>query len=737
MIRLQHSGYRSRSLGTDLTLGFFYGLSLSLWSYVYAAIVFSGVLAVFMPVGVLVMLMGWVLVSVWVILVSREPLHSASTDDQAVVIFGSIASLMIVYLGGEASSSRGLATMLFIMAATTLLFAASCYAVGRFRLSRILEMLPFPVVCGFMASVGWLLLDAGFGVAADLSITPSLLADLAASEHLPQLGLSVALGGALLWITSRVDRSWIMPAASLVIVAAYHAVALSKGISHADQLAGGWLFDVPRAGGGAFGMLATLSPADIDWPFVLAALPLMLTVLLISMLYVSMTVTRLKGESSERLDIGEEFKILATGNLFSAAVCCPPGYTDVTVTRMYRKFGASSRWFVLASSLVGLAIAVFGGSIIGYLPKLLMSASIFLFAFSMLSDWLYYKLRGFEPGEYLIVYVILTVTILVGFLQAVGTGILLTVLLFVIRYSRISAIQSRHTLGDQRSSVERSRAAGRLLDREGSGVIIYHLRGFLFFGTANAICDRILETEGLAAGGCSAILMDMKRVTGIDVSALNTFAQIKAQCDTAGVSLAYSAVPPGTGEKLRAVGAVTVEEGRSLVFEEDDFAMEYLEDRLLRQGGVDSGRLKIRDLLKSVFPEPERIELFLGALEREEISGGSVLFEQGDPDSGFYIVESGALSAFITTGSGTRMRVKKFNAGSLVGELSAYLGDRHRTATVIADRDAVIYHLDTRKLDSPEADGHELRSCIHELVSTALAERVDFMNRRLLVESGG
>ena len=61
MIRLQSSGFRSGNLATDLSLGLVSGLSLSLWSYVYAAIVFVDALSVYLPVGILVMLLGWVL----------------------------------------------------------------------------------------------------------------------------------------------------------------------------------------------------------------------------------------------------------------------------------------------------------------------------------------------------------------------------------------------------------------------------------------------------------------------------------------------------------------------------------------------------------------------------------------------------------------------------------------------------------------------------------------------------
>jgi len=164
--------------------------------------------------------------------------------------------------------------------------------------------------------------------------------------------------------------------------------------------------------------------------------------------------------------------------------------------------------------------------------------------------------------------------------------------------------------------------------------------------------------------------------------------------------------------------------------------MEYLEDLLLHRGGEDPTRQPIREFLASVFRDETRADLLIGALKRVEIPAGSTLFEQGAGDTGLFIVESGSLSAFIATGDGSRMRVKKFKAGSLIGELSAYLGDKHRTATVVADIDAILYHLDLQPLENLDDDLHELKACIHELVATSLAERVSFMNRRLLAESG-
>ena len=142
------TGYRSKSLFTDIALGVSDGLDSILWSFAFASIIFTGALSVFMPVGILSLLLGWALLSIFVVMTSQASMHMASIDEQAVVILATIGALMVAELGSGASSSAGLATLLAIITISSLLMSASCYLVGRYRLSQLLEMLPFPVICG-------------------------------------------------------------------------------------------------------------------------------------------------------------------------------------------------------------------------------------------------------------------------------------------------------------------------------------------------------------------------------------------------------------------------------------------------------------------------------------------------------------------------------------------------------------------------------------------------------------
>jgi SulP family sulfate permease len=733
MINFPANGYRSKSLVADIALGVTDGLDSALWCYAFASVIYTGILSVFLPVGVLSLLLGWAVLSIFIAVTTRASLHMANIDEQAVVIISTIGLLMVADFGQDAASSRGLATLLAIIVISSLAASVSFYLVGHYRLSRLLEMLPYPVVCGFMAGIGWLLLEAGVLVATGVPISTELPSELSENNRIPLLLVTLAFGAGLTFVVNKIEKSWIMPAASAAIAIIFYLSVVIMGTSHSELVAGGWLFEISDSDTGALGAISQLSLADVDFRFMAGVVPQMLTMIFLLLISSSMSLTALKAASKSDLDTAGEFKNVSGANLLCSAVCSPPGYTDVVASTLYEEFGASSRWMPLTSSAVCLLVAVMGGWIIAYVPKVLVGATVFLFAFQTLYEWMYQNVRSFKLTDYAIVCTILGTVIFAGFMQGMAVGIILTVLLFVFRYSMISAIQARHTLRDHRSSVERSASSNRVLNLEGSHVIVYTLRGFLFFGTANTVLDTISDDPRVKSGRFRAILMDMKRVTGIDVSALNTFVQIKKICVPHDVKLVYSGVAPEMIPKIAAVDAVSEMHCQPLIFEETDFAVEFLEELLLKDRRSKSSHRTIGDFLAEIFDDQNKIRILSAALTPIECKKGEVLFEQGALDTNLYIVESGTLSAFLAMPSGASKRIRKFRPGSLIGELSAYLSEKRRTATVIAREDSILYCLTAEKLAQMEHN-LELAVCIHELVAKTLAERVTYMNRRLVME---
>ena len=268
----------------------------------------------------------------------------------------------------------------------------------------------------------------------------------------------------------------------------------------------------------------------------------------------------------------------------------------------------------------------------------------------------------------------------------------------------------------------------------GGSALIYTLRGFLFFGTANAILDRIKADLAGNGGQHGYVLLDFKRVTGIDISALNTFVQVRNHCEAVGSQLFCSGVRTEMMDRIVELGAVSRVDDKPMIFTELDFALEYMEEQVLQARLPGDGKLSVREQLEQILPGTDKIDLLLGAMERVECGAQEVLFSQGEADDGFFILESGSLSAYIEALGSKRRRVKKFGPGSLIGEMSAYTPDRRRTATVVADSHAVLYHMPARRLDQLDQQDSQLAAAIHELIARTLGSRMSYMNRRLLVE---
>jgi len=424
---------------------------------------------------------------------------------------------------------------------------------------------------------------------------------------------------------------------------------------------------------------------------------------------------------------------MGKGNILCALIASPPGSTDVAASCVYREFGASSRWMPLITSVICLGMAFVGSWVMPWVPKLLVGATVLLFAWQLLHEWLRENVRGFQPIDFAIVLIILGTVIFVGFMPGILVGILLALLLFVLRYSMISAILGHYSLATYRSSVERSRADNELLDRHGGEALVYRLRGFLFFGTANAVLDTIRD-DHVRSGRYRLILLDLKRVTGMDISALNTFVQIRVICEASGVKLVYSGVNPEIRESLLMLDAVSEEHGAPLLFDEADYAVEYMEDLLLAAHSREAEEHGIDEFLQQVFGDRDKVDLLTSHMDRVTIGAGETLFEQGDPDSGLYMLVQGSMTALIRIGADGHKRVKKFRPGALIGELSAYTSERLRTATIVADSDAALYHLSSESLARLDAENLRLAASIHELIARTLGMRINYMNRRLFQE---
>ena len=123
----------------------------------------------------------------------------------------------------------------------TVLCGVAFLALGTFRSGNLLRFVPVPVVGGFIAGAGWLLLKSGLYVASDESAYLTPIADLLHGDLLKLWLPAFAFGVILLVATRLVKSPLVIPAVLGIGLVLFAIGMLVTGSSIASARSGHWL----------------------------------------------------------------------------------------------------------------------------------------------------------------------------------------------------------------------------------------------------------------------------------------------------------------------------------------------------------------------------------------------------------------------------------------------------------------------------------------------------------------
>ena len=243
------------------------------------------------------------------------------------------------------------------------------------------------------------------------------------------------------------------------------------------------------------------------------------------------------------------------------------------------------------------------------------------------------------------------------------------------------------------------------------------MSGFVFFGSTNRLLERIRRRVD-GATPPRFLVIDLRRVTGVDSSAVVSFVKVMRLAEAAGSEIVFT----GASDPVRAQlarGGVVETEGL-VAFEPDlDRGLQRCEDALLAPPS----------LAEAVAEHPAGRRLdglppgLAAHLERVSVPEGTVLLHQDDPPGDVYVLESGRLGVETVTPEGTRLRLRTLRPGVVVGEIALYTGVP-RTADVVAEAPSVVLRIGRESIERLEAEEPELAAALHRWLATTLAERL-------------
>ena len=559
-------------------LGVTLGISL-------AALMYGGDLEPFLGRDIGLVLLGSAVLSLVVSALTSVPGMFASSQDAPAAVLGALsAALGAQLVGGVALvGEERFFTTVVIVAGSALATGLLFLIFGLFRLGNLVRYLPYPVLGGFMAGTGWLLLTGGIGIMSNVQPSLGYLGDLFAPGMLTLWLPGLLLAVALLIATHLYKNFLVWPFTVLGATLLFYLVMLITGGSIASWRAQGLMLG-PFPTGSMLAPPAAWELEAVRWEVVAGHLPTIATVAFISLIALLLNAIGVEKSAGRKVDLNRELRAAGLGNLLGGALGGTPGYQGLSFTTFNLTAGSGTRYATVVASFVILACVLFGAGIVALIPKAVLGGLVAYFGLKFLVQWLYEALFDLPVGEYLIVVAILGVIVVAGVLPGVGVGLALTVALFVISSSRIDAVRYAVGGADLHSRVTRSQAERAQLAEHGGEIMVVQLQGFLFFGTATALLER-LERRVRTGPRVSYVILDFSRVSGVDSTGLATIGEVFQLGRAEGFKLLLTAVPPRLFARLSRPKRGHGSESVPANFGNLDAALEHAEEKLLDRWG--------------------------------------------------------------------------------------------------------------------------------------------------------
>jgi SulP family sulfate permease len=707
-----------------LSAGVISGLLSSFFAISYASLIFTGELAKFVPSAAAFFLQGALVMGLISALLSSYRGAISTVQDVPAAMFAILAVTLVDRMADNASPEAMFATLVAGLSLSAFSIGLGFWVLGVAKLGGLVWYIPFPVTAAFLSGVGLYLILGAIQITTGISLSSSSIFSLMEPHALLRWIPTGVIGLICFLLTRRYRHPSVLPAFLVIVIIGFHIMTRFVDLPY-----GGSTYTLSHIPSGALWQLPNVNLfAMVDWHLLMDHVGAMGSILVVCHLSMLLNVSGLDMQSAERIDVNRELKVAGTANLLLSLFGSSSGYNSFSLSSLIRRMQAKSRITGIILAITCALILSFGGVILRWIPLIAISSILFFMGLNLVSKWLFDPWRRLTATEFAIVLLIIAAMKIFGTLPAVGIGLMLSIAHFVLTYSRFNILRTTASGRDRRSNVERSQADEQQLRQHGDQIYILELEGFIFFGAGNLLTMKINERiQDRSQPSPRYILLDLRKVNGIDASATQTLAQMQARSVGSDYTIIYTHMSPSVANRLSVTFGLTSGLPATLFFEDTDRGLEWCEDQIIRDNGNDQTPAKSADLFEilrhyaGVRKEDQR--QLESNIEVQHIDPGSIIIEHGKRPEGIYFVVSGYVSVILFCNNGRTQRLRRGGPGSIYGEMS-YFAQTTPSASLIADGPTTLNLLTKEAMDRMERDAPLLALAIHKHVAKVLSRRL-------------
>jgi len=631
--------------------------------------------------------------------------------------------------------------IIVLMAVVALACGAIQILLGLLRIGRLIKYMPYPVVSGYLSGVGLIIIITQIPKA--LGVPSKHLVE--AVRHPVDWNWSAVIVAAVtittMVVAPKVTKK--LPAAILALaagIAAYFLLGLRDGSmltltgnKMVVGMFGGSATDSFRAIGARWHAIGALNANMLT----LAVMPALTLAVLLSIdtlktCIVLDAITRTRHNSNREL-VGQ-----GLGNLASVVLGGVPGSGQMGATLVNVSSGGTTRRSGVMEGVLALAAFLLLAKFVAWVPIATLAGILIVVGVRMFDRNSLNLLRSRSTIlDFFVIASVVLVAETVSLIAASAVGVGLAIMLF-LREQVGGNVVLRKTYGNQMFSKKvRLQDEMDILQKRGDCSVIFELQGSLFFGTT----DQLLTALEPELKTRTYILLDMRRVQLVDVTAAHTLERIEDAVSDHGGYLIFShfprRIPSGQDlhEYFDQVGLARPER-HVRIFAELHDALEWVEDRVLAESEIHREEEKPFELAEiELFKgrKPETLAALEQCMERKSFKAGEVVFRRKDPGDTLFLIRRGLVRISLPLKGHVGVHhLATFGRGDFFGEMT-FLDGEPRSAEAVAQTDTDLFVLSRKRFDTLAEEHKRITINMMEGLARTLALRLRHANAEVRV----
>ncbi len=603
------------------------------------------------------------------------------------------------------------------------------YILGHWKLGRIVRFIPYPVIGGFLAGSGLLITLSALSILTNHKISLlhfSTILDSFTREGGPLLLTGVVIAGLLLKVPPLFKSKLVFPLLLIASSLLLNLYFMWQHIPVHELQHQGWLLTPQGSSGGGNSIYFWFEIPVNAWIFIIDNALTFIAIMIVSIVAFLLNLSGLEVATNSEFDFNKELKVAGFANIIGGVFGGSVNFPALSASLLGQQMKVHSRWVGFITYACILIFLVVGAEALEYVPKPILGALLLCMGIGLIDEWLIQGYKRFSKIDYLIILSITLIMALIGYLSAVGIGLMLCLIFFVWSYSQLEIITLELNDVDFRSNVDRLPAVNKILDQHGDEIRYLKIEGFLFFGSIYSVYERI---QALIASGTKVFILDMSKVKAIDSSAFSVINKIAQFCEEKSCVLLFSRLKPKLREQINLENS---SQQHLNFFDDRDLCIEAAENLLIKkyqESITTSPELIWENIIKNA-SDNESIAQFKSFFTEARCQKGEFLIHRGDEGKELYIIGNGKFDVFIHAmdDDNKLIRVRSITTGSIFGETVLY-SDLKRTASVRAEEDSTIFILTKSRMADMEKEFPHLANSLHRAIVALMSARLNSLNR--------